>query len=162
MCARPIGGAALEVRPLETLASDFDDVYLRLRRSVRSRTRRAVGLQPLPEAQRELLWAVQQRPGISVGGAALALQLAGNTVSTLVRQLVAGDLLERRRDEQNRRLVHLYLTPRAEVRFSVYRSARTELLLQALADLDESERAEIERALPALSHLVSRLEAPGG
>lgn len=158
------GSAAATLTPhsVESIAATYERLEPRLRRALRSRTRRAVGLQPLPEAQRELLWTVQQHPGISVGGAAIDLQLAGNTVSTLVRQLVAANLLERRQDEHNRRIVHLHLTARAEERFSLYRSARTELLVDALASLDETERAEIGRALPALLHLAGQLEEPRG
>jgi hypothetical protein len=51
------------------------------------------------------------------------------------------------------------------VRASPVGSAATEIrplevLLGAPAGLDDGERAEIGRALPALSHLLDRLEAP--
>src|SRR3954462_8975413 len=95
------------------LADDLYDVIGLLRR----RSRRLVGA-PLPElalsgAQLELMRVVRRNPGITVADAARVLGLAANTVSTLVGQLLALEVLVRQRDASDRRVARLDLTPSA-------------------------------------------------
>jgi DNA-binding MarR family transcriptional regulator len=144
---------------IDALGTSFEQFYIGLRRALRSRTRIEVGLPRLPEAQGELLRLVDKRPGIGVGAAAETLQLAPNTVSTLLRQLVGAGLLERRRDPDNLRAVMMFVTPRAIDRFTRFRDSRTELLVRALASLDERTRAEVERVMPALLTLLDAVES---
>jgi DNA-binding MarR family transcriptional regulator len=144
---------------MDVLGTSFEQFYIRLRRALRSRTRIEVGLPRLPEAQRELLRLVDKQPGITVGAAAETLQLAPNTVSTLLRQLVTADLLERRRDPGNLRAVMMFVTPRAIDRFTRFRDTRTELLVRALASLDEQALAGVEQAMPALLALLKAVES---
>src|SRR5947199_4929761 len=60
-----------------------------LRRVVRRRLRAELPGPALRGAQVELLQLVEAEPGVGVAAAARSLHLAGNTVSTLVNQLVA-------------------------------------------------------------------------
>lgn len=146
------------VATLEDTAAEFDYVFGRIRRVLRRVTRREVGLVVLPEAQRELLILVHERPLVTVGGAAEVLQVADNTVSTLVRQLVVAGLLERVRDPANRRVVKLALTPAARHRIARFHDTRTEVLVRALASLDEETRQAVDHALPALRKLFAAIE----
>jgi DNA-binding MarR family transcriptional regulator len=109
-------------------------------------------------AQAELLQQVEAEPGIGVAAAARALYLAGNSVSTLVNQLVDAGLLRRDPDPDDRRAVRLFLTPAAVERLAQRRRARRELLDDGLAQLAPTERAAIAAALPALEHLLATLE----
>jgi DNA-binding MarR family transcriptional regulator len=133
-------------------------VFVAAHRGLRHATRREVGLAPLPEAQRELLLLVSRRPGITVGGAAEALQLAPNTISTLLGQLVRVGYLDRRRDPDNLRVVHMTITGRAQERISRYSGVRGRVLNRAMASLTGEERAAIEAVLPALAKLATALE----
>jgi DNA-binding MarR family transcriptional regulator len=144
---------------LEDLSASFGATFVATRRALRRSTRREVGLTPLPEAQRELLLLVAERPGITVGRAADILQLAPNTVSTLLRQLVVEGYLERLRDQDNRRVVHMVPTARATERISRFSDVRTRAFARALAQLGDEERARIEAALPALAKLAVAIEA---
>ena len=79
----------------EELASGLLSVIGPLRRLLRRRVQDDWPVERLPAAQLDLVRLVGQQPGIGVADAASQLRLAPNTVSTLVRQLVAADLLRR-------------------------------------------------------------------
>jgi DNA-binding MarR family transcriptional regulator len=129
----------------------------RLRRVVRRRLAATLGLRPLPEAQRDLLLVVKERPGIGVAAAAAELGLAGNSVSTLVNTLVDADLLRRDTDPDDRRAVRLTLTDAARQRLDTWRSARAALLGDALERAGPDDRRAIEAALPAMRRLLADL-----
>lgn len=140
-----------------TTAHELFAVVTGLRRVVRRRLRDEVPGPRLRGAQLELLQAVESEPGIGVAAAADALHLAQNSVSTLVNQLSVAGLLERERDPSDRRAVRLRLTAAAEQRLRVWREARGRLVDDALARLPAREREAIERALPALAHLLEEI-----
>jgi len=125
-----------------------------LRRASRRRFAAAIGVAPLPEAQRELLLIVSANPGIGVAAAAAELDLAGNSVSTLVNTLVQAGLLVRDVDALDRRAACLDLTDAGRARLSAWRSARAALLGAALDRGGGDDRRAIEAALPALRRLL--------
>ena len=131
-----------------------------LRRLVRRQVKaRLPDLQPhLRGAQVELLRAVETEPGIGVAAAARKLHLAGNSVSTLVNQLVDLGMLERTVDPADRRAARLRLTPAAHVRLGTWRRARNEFVADRLAALSEVDRNAIAAALPALNRLIAAIE----
>ncbi|HJQ44770.1 MAG TPA: MarR family winged helix-turn-helix transcriptional regulator [Amycolatopsis sp.] len=131
---------------------------LGLRRLVRRRVRtRLPGLVPLRGAQIELLRVLEEEPGIGVAAAARALHLAGNSVSTLVNQLVDAGMLTRSIDEADRRAVRLALTLAARERLDVWRRTRTEVVANTLATLSEKDRKALADALPAMRRLTNAL-----
>jgi DNA-binding MarR family transcriptional regulator len=141
-----------------TTSDEVLRVVVGLRRVLRRRLRARFGQPPLRGAQAELLQQVEAEPGVGVAAAARALYLAGNSVSTLVNQLVDAGLLRRDPDPDDRRAVRLFLTPAAVERLAQRRRARRELLDDGLAQLAPTERAAIAAALPALEHLLATLE----
>ncbi|MEQ4301956.1 MarR family winged helix-turn-helix transcriptional regulator [Plantactinospora sp. B6F1] len=138
---------------VETLGGAVADLHRVLRRSTVRRT----GRTPLPDAQVEVLRLVERCPEISVKETAERLRTAANTVSTLVSDLAAAGLLERTRDPHNRRVVRLRLTPAAHLRIRDYAGHRRDLLLDALARLDEPARRDIVRAAGQLRRLADLL-----
>ncbi|MEV0719038.1 MarR family transcriptional regulator [Asanoa sp. NPDC050611] len=130
-----------------------------LRRLSRRRTREAVAVPPLPEAQRELLFVVASQPGIGIAAAAQVLDLAGNSVSTLVNQLVDAGLLRREPDPADRRAARLTLTDQARDRITAWRQARAALIGQALDRATPADQAAIAAALPALRRLLEQVRA---
>jgi DNA-binding MarR family transcriptional regulator len=108
-------------------------------------------------AQVELLRIVEKEPGIGVAAAAKALHMAGNSVSTLVNQLVETGMLERRVDPADRRAARLDLTETARARLANWRRARTEYVAGALDQLSKEDIKAIEAALPALNRLLEAL-----
>lgn len=131
---------------------------------LRRRVRRRVAAQlptldpPLRGAQIELLRVVETEPGIGVAAAARKLHLAGNSVSTLVNQLVDAGMLDRRVDPADRRAARLELTAAAHQRLTTWRRTRTEYVAGKLATLSEVDRTAISAALPALGRLLVAVE----
>ena len=119
----------------------------------------------LSGAQVEVVRLVRRRPGLSVAEAAAELALAPNTVSTLVGQLAEAQVLTRVTDPQDRRVARLALTAAAKERVERWRDQRAAATAGAIADLDPSERAALERAVPIISRLAAALgpapDAPG-
>jgi DNA-binding MarR family transcriptional regulator len=139
------------------VAGEVMTIAAGLRRVVRRRLASTLGLRPLPEAQRDLLVVVKERPGIRVAAAAAELGLAGNSVSTLVNTLVDADLLRRDTDPEDRRAASLTLTDTAARRLATWRGARSALLGAALDRTGPDDRRAIEAAVPALRRLLTEL-----
>jgi len=139
------------------LADDLYDVIGLLRR----RSRRLVGA-PLPElalsgAQLELMRVVRRNPGITVAESARVLGLAANTVSTLVGQLLAFEVLVRERDASDRRVARLDLTPSARAGLEQWRDRRAQATAVALEGLPADERARLAGALPTIARIAADL-----
>jgi DNA-binding MarR family transcriptional regulator len=148
----------VEVQSAEVVG-ELMSITAALRRLSRRRTAEAVAVPPLPEAQRELLFVVANHPGIGIAAAAQALDLAGNSVSTLVNQLVDAGLLSREPDPADRRAARLTLTDRARERMAAWRAARAALIGQALDRASDTDRDAIAAALPALRRLLDQVRA---
>jgi len=104
-----------------------------------------------------LLRLVREQPGVRISAAAAALSLAGNTVSTLVNQLVAADLLRRKVAPDDRRAGLLYLTPAAVRRLDQWQQRRHALVYEQVQRLPDEDRAALASAMPALRRLAQGL-----
>ena len=89
--------------------------------------------------------------------AAAELALAPNTVSTLVGQLAGADVLARVSDPRDGRVARLALTTPVRERVERWRDQRALAAAGAIADLDASERADLERAVPIIARLAAAL-----
>ncbi|MFF7755451.1 MarR family winged helix-turn-helix transcriptional regulator [Streptomyces sp. NPDC007971] len=138
-------------------SEELADALVRIQRLVRRRLRGGLAGPRLRGAEVELLRLVEARPGIGISDAARALHLAGNSVSTLVNQLVRDGHLTRETDPADRRAARLLLTETAEKRLEDWRRRRTELIGRQLSRLDEADRAALRAALPALRKLAVTL-----
>src|ERR1035437_2265605 len=147
------------------LADDLFAAVGQLRRHARR-----LGGGPLPAgnlsgAQVELVRLVRRRPGLSVAEAAAELALAPNTVSTLLGQLAEAEVVTRVPAPQARRVPRLALTTPAKERVERWRDRRAAATAGAIADLDPSERAELERGGPIIARPAAALDpapdAPG-
>ncbi|MGH9101502.1 MAG: MarR family winged helix-turn-helix transcriptional regulator [Acidimicrobiales bacterium] len=86
------------------------------------------------------------------------LGIDASTLTPRVRQLVADGLVERSEDPADRRAARIVVTPAGQEAFAALRTARRELLDEALVELDLPERASLGRALAAVvSHLEQGL-----
>lgn len=149
----------------DTAPSDawaLTDVITRLRRTLRSGVRDEVPWEALPMAQVELLQRLADEPGLGVSELAQRQNLAKNTVSNVVAQMASSGLLERRPSETDRRAVVLSLTAEGHSRLVHWQEANEKRIRRALAGLGAEDRETIDRALPALRALASRMEAEAG
>ena len=148
--ALPEGGR----RDAAELADQAESLFRAFRVVRRRVLARPIGMSEFPGAHLELLNLVRRYPGVRTREAAGHLRLASNTVSTLAGHLDQAGLLERRRDDNDRRGVRFYLTPAAADELADWRDQRLGLLTQALSALEPADRAQIIATLPALERLV--------
>lgn len=138
-------------------ANELAELLVGVQRLMRRRLRQDLTGARLPGAQVELLRLVRGRPGIGVAAAARELHLAGNSVSTLVNQLVAAGYLEREADPRDRRAARLTVTEAAQQRMGEWDARRSELVRRHVAGLPEEDRDALAAALPALRRLTEGL-----
>jgi DNA-binding MarR family transcriptional regulator len=143
---------------LTDLGDNVADAVFGFRRVTRRVVGRSFAGDPLPPSEAELLGFVRSSKGCTVSEAAQALQLAPNTVSTLVSRLVAAGLLERRPDRDDGRAARLRLTGAGSARVRRWRQHRTEVLARGLDTLDPGERAALGAAIEPLRRLAQNLE----
>jgi DNA-binding MarR family transcriptional regulator len=136
---------------------DLAEVLGGVHRLMRRRLRAGTAGPPIRGAQVELLRQVGRQPGIRVSHAAAHLGLAGNTVSTLVNQLVEAGLLRRETAADDRRAAVLHLTPTAESRLRDWQERRDALMREQVARLSADDRAALAAAVPALRTLAQGL-----
>jgi DNA-binding MarR family transcriptional regulator len=123
---------------------------------------RTIGLDPDPEqvlplSELEVMRLLVRRPGLSVNEVARELGLQAANVSTAIRALVARGLLERRRDQDDRRVVRLTATDRALAHRERQEGAWGEALRGALDGLEQDAAARLLEAAPALRELATNL-----
>lgn len=139
--------------------TELADAMGRLRRAIRRAVRGDRLHPPLPPSERELLMLVHRSDGIGVGEAADALQVAPNTVSTLVTSLRRAGLLHRRPDPGDRRAARLHLSPAGRARVREVRRRRARVLDEAFDRLDYADRNLLLGALPSLERLIDALSS---
>ena len=139
--------------PVEDLA----ELLVGIQRLIRRRLRQDLDGPRMRGAQVELLRLVQARPGIGVAAAARELHLAGNSVSTLVNQLVKDGLLTRDPDPQDRRAVLLGVTREAAERLGGWDARRGDLVRRQVAGLVAEDQQALAAALPSLRRLAEGL-----
>ncbi|MGW6911632.1 MarR family winged helix-turn-helix transcriptional regulator [Streptomyces sp. NPDC054940] len=145
----------------ESFPEELADALVGVQRLIRRRLRREMPDPRLRSAEVELLRLVAERPGIGISDAAKELYLAGNSVSTLVNQLVRQGYLVRETDPADRRAARLLPTPAAEARLGEWRRRRADLVRNRLARLDETDRETLLAAVPALRRLADTLREEG-
>lgn len=153
--------AAGTAQPVSTdsVADRLPEVLGPFQRALRRSVQATFPLALIPDAQADLLRTVEAHPGVSVGEAATALGVAANTVSTLVRDLVDRDLLERRPSPQDRRSVQLYLAPEAVYLLAEWAQHRADVMHEVVRGLPPDDVAALEAALPALRRVRAALDA---
>jgi len=137
------------------------ELVTRLRRVLRASIRTEYPWESLPMAQVELLQRLREQPGLRLNDLAARHRLANNTVSMLVRQLVAAGLVTRTIDPDDRRAVSLELTGSGQQMLTDWQTAHERRLAGALSRLPAADQRTISAALPALSRLVDVLEDEG-
>jgi DNA-binding MarR family transcriptional regulator len=116
-------------------------------------------LPALPEAQIAVLRTLRGSPALTPAELAERLGLARPTISNLLRDLEGAGFVTRARSEVDRRSVTLTITERARQVQDAFHRGRVEVASSAWASLDESDRAALTAATPALHRLADLLQA---
>lgn len=146
--------AAASRQDVGTLAA----VVSRLRRALRTSVRSDYAWERLPMAQVEILQRLSEEPGLRITELAVRHNLAINTVSNLVQQMVAADLVERRPDQEDRRAVAVTLTGYGQQELESWLEANNRRLAHAMCQLGVDDRRAIAQAVSSLRRLVEHLE----
>jgi DNA-binding MarR family transcriptional regulator len=139
------------------IASEFGRVLGPLRRAV-LRTRLAEDLPDLPEAQIELLRALQSAGTMTSSDLAAQLRVARSTISNLVKAMTAAGLVQRTPSSTDRRIVELSLSPLSRDLLDRYDRISTHALQRAIDSLADRDRVALGRAIPALHALLIALD----
>ena len=133
-----------------TVANDLRPVLLRLSRELRRETE-DLGV---TSRQVTLLWLIRHHPGMSLRELAAEERISAPALSGHVDRLERAGLIERARDDADRRRVGLTLTEEGARLLKRVRARRTSWLAERLKDLDASELEAIEAALEPLGRLL--------
>ena len=133
-----------------TVANQLRPVLLRLARQLRQETEQL----GITSRQVTLLWLIRLNPGLSLRELAAEERISAPALSGYVDRLEKAGLLERVRDEQDRRRVGLTLTEEGERLLKRVRARRTTWLADRLKGLDDDELEAIEAAIEPLGRLL--------
>jgi DNA-binding MarR family transcriptional regulator len=137
-----------------TLADALRPSLLRLGRELR-REARTIGAST---EQVAILVTIKYAPGIGVAELAAGERVSKPAMSKLVKRLERDGLVERTRDESDRRRSGLSLTPEGHRLLRRVRSRRTAWLASRLRALAPAELAALAAAVEPLSHLLQQEE----
>lgn len=135
------------------------EVVARLRRAMRRAARTAAPDNELSIAQLELLSCLSENPGSRPSHLARLLNLAPNSVTSLVNGLHSRGLIARSADHDDRRTVVLNLTEDGEHAVSAWHATNAGILRSAFGDLHPGWQHLLSAALPALGELIEVIDA---
>jgi DNA-binding MarR family transcriptional regulator len=133
-----------------TVANELRPVLLRLARELRRETEQL----GITSRQATLLWLIRSHPGLSLRELAAEEGISAPALSGHVDRLEKAGLIERVRDEKDRRRVGLTLTGDGEGLLRRIRARRTTWLTDRLRGLDHDDVAAIEAAIAPLARLL--------
>jgi DNA-binding MarR family transcriptional regulator len=133
-----------------TVANELRPVLLRLGRELRKETE-DLGV---TSRQVTLLWLIRNRPGLTLRALAAEERISAPALSGHVDRLEKAGLIERARDDSDRRRVGLTLTEDGARLLKRVRARRTSWLADRLKGLEPDELEAIEAALEPLGRLL--------
>jgi DNA-binding MarR family transcriptional regulator len=132
------------------VANELRPVLLRLSRELRKETEQL----GVTSRQVTLLWLIRLNPGLSLRELAAEERISAPALSGYVDRLEKAGLLERVRDENDRRRVGLALTSEGDRLLKRVRARRTTWLADRLRGLEADELEALERAIEPLGKLL--------
>jgi len=107
--------------------TDFTDSYVRMSKAFRSVTAAAMSALGLHPGQHLLLTCLADEDGQTPGAIAAAIRVSVPTVVKMTSRMESVGLVLRRRDERDRRLVQVHLTPAGRDLIAPVRSKLAEI-----------------------------------
>ena len=132
------------------VANELRPVLLRLARELRKETEQL----GVTSRQVTLLWLIRGNPSLSLRELATEEGISPPALSGHVDRLEKAGLIERVRDEGDRRRVDLTLTDEGERLLKRVRARRTTWLADRLRGLNDDEIGAIEAAIEPLGRLL--------
>jgi MarR family transcriptional regulator, organic hydroperoxide resistance regulator len=127
--------------------------------SIREGTRVVLARYGAQRPQNLGLDALVETDGLTPGDIAERLMVSGPTAVRMTQRMEANDLVERRRDDPDGRLVRVYITERGREIQPHIRREIEELARQAAAGIPETDRKTTEATLAAVQANLARTGA---
>jgi len=115
--------------------------------------RRQAGTDLTP-TQSAALVSIEKHGPITIGDLATREQVSAPTATNVVSKLEAGGLVRRLRDDADRRVCRVELTPAGDRELESARNRKAEWLAARLGDLLPEDLAKLTAALDVLEHLT--------
>lgn len=112
---------------------------------------------PFPEVrgQFRLMMILHHAGQLTMNDLAVAMNVTPPTVTGIVKRMVAQGAVVRIPDPDDGRTMRVELTESGRAQMAAHRAAHVAKLEHLLVQIDDEDRAAIERALPAFWHLLS-------
>jgi len=120
--------------------------------------RRQAGTDLTP-TQSAALVSIERHGPVTIGDLATHEQVSAPTATNVVSKLEAAGLVSRRKDDADRRVCHVELTPAGRAELETSRNRKTSWLAARLNGLSDADLAKLTAALDVLEQLT---EAPAG
>jgi DNA-binding MarR family transcriptional regulator len=162
--AQPAGGVPFACeRPAVNEEADEVIRWLRvLARYLRRRTQACHGPGELPAVAWLLLHAIGAHPGQTVSGLARHTGLSKSRVSVVIDRLQALELVEKRPDPRDQRLVRLYGTGRRTEGWEAAHAAQVQAVAELLVGVPAAERQALLAALRQMGEAAERRQREEG
>jgi len=145
------------VAGLEDFVDAVDRLSRRLMRNVECCDRVLTAGYGLTATQAYSLLALHERGEVTMNELASEMRLHGTTMTRMVDSLVEKGLAERRQDPEDRRVVRVGLSATGRETVQELQECKREFLSAAFAELSDSERDTILRAIQRLVSTVEEL-----
>ncbi len=143
---------------LVKFVDEVDRLSRRLIRNLECCDRTLVACCGITASQSYSLLALDEMGPVTMNELATEMRLHGTTMTRMVDALVEKGLAERRQDPEDRRIVRVDLTPAGRESLERMQDSKREFLASAFAELSDSER---EAILKALGRLATKAEEMG-
>jgi DNA-binding MarR family transcriptional regulator len=137
--------------------AEFLDLHGKTNKVLRALSEAAMARHGVYLGQNYLLTALAERDGSTPGEIAAALNVATPTVVKMATRMVAAGLITRRAHEEDKRLVRLWLTKSGRGLLKPIEAERQLLEDKVTADLTETERKYLLKALEKVHRAASAL-----
>lgn len=107
-------------------------------------------------AQAGCLHVLARQDGLSQSELADKLHVSRPTATTMLQKMEASGVIERRSDDQDQRLVRIYLTPTGRVLVDRIEAVFAQLIGAGLGPMTDSDRSELRRLLGVLNENLRR------
>ncbi len=132
------------------MTHDIASQFLRLFRRTKQRLQAIAERHSLTFPQLIALFRLHRAGSLTMSDLTTHLGVTRGALTGLIDRLEEGGLVTRQPDEQDRRVVHLVLTPRARTIMTAFDSDWNQEVQDWLAPLDEATRQGLSQGLTAL------------
>ena len=136
---------------------EFLDLHGRSSKVLRALADREMRTHGLHLGQNHVLALLWEQDGRTPGEVAAALNVSTPTVVKMATRMSTADLLERRRDDHDNRLVRLWLTDKGRALQQPIEAQRQALEDKVTADLTPTERHHLMSALRKIQRTATEL-----